>query len=949
MQTRGRLLTGFLVAWTAGAGPAWSQQGSGAPDSAEAAAYTPGIEERVVLAGESEGARDFEAGDSVQGFDASDLEALGAQSIADLAKFTPNLEIVTAGATTATFFIRGVGLNDFNANGTGAVSIYQDDVALNSAALQLGTLFDMERVNVQRGPQGTGAFRNASAGAIKLYSKKPSGGYGGYVRGQYGRFDLIDLEGAVEAPIYEDILSSRFAFRYRDRRGFAKNGCGNAPLRSERDIHGPKQEFAGLGEARWREEVTAVGIDPDDPRLYHQAVDRATGEPLFENGVPVLTTVDLRPAKDPELSICGEYVPTILFTRIDGAGRTKKADGISEIPEGLPRDVNSQHNWAARGIFRFLPTLDMDWSLNLHGSRRAEQSRVGQSSGTGGSYCDPDLDIADCFGAERPAEINGLLGSQDSGRYQEPDTFEMFQDFEQQEIDDCGLACVRTSDRDPGDDPSIPFSVIALREAINLAEISTAESIAKNLDKRPYRGDYDRIGQTTNDTWGAALKGDLMLPGDIEFRTVSAFDTYDRFISIDLDFSPSVLFEIATADQGWQFFQDISFAAHPFEDLDLRVEAGGFYLMEELDVEANNDFGDAALFAVAHREYTQKTWSASAYVSAEWDFWEDFTLDGGFRYNYDRKEIDYALIRALGELTDAKIRSWEAPTGTVRLTYRFREDTHAYWKFSRGWKGGHYNATSSLTKGVTLAEPETINAFEVGTRGSWFDGRANLSLGFFYYDYENYQIFTAEDSFDGQPEFVILNVPEARMWGAEVDLRLRPLPGTFLNANFGWLETEFIDFVQIQLSRLTVGAQSLIIRKELQHSGNPLLNSPKFKVGLTAEQTLSLGRFGSFIARYDGAWTAESFFDASAGKGSKNNQLINFMPEGTTGQRAYWLHNVRLTYVDPTGTIELAAWARNLTNQIYKTFAFDGSTFRETTIYFTGDPRTYGVSLGVRF
>jgi hypothetical protein len=92
----------------------------------------------------------------VTGFNAADLEALGAQSIEDLASFTPNLEIVTAGSTTPTFFIRGVGLNDFNPNSSGAVAIYQDDVPLNSPALQLGTLFDMERVNVLKGPQGTG-------------------------------------------------------------------------------------------------------------------------------------------------------------------------------------------------------------------------------------------------------------------------------------------------------------------------------------------------------------------------------------------------------------------------------------------------------------------------------------------------------------------------------------------------------------------------------------------------------------------------------------------------------------------------------------------------------------------------------------------------------------------------------------------------------------------------
>ena len=69
------------------------------------------IEEIVVLGAESDAASDFGDADSVTGFGAEDLAALGAQSIADLASFTPNLEIVTAGATTPTFFIRGVGLN----------------------------------------------------------------------------------------------------------------------------------------------------------------------------------------------------------------------------------------------------------------------------------------------------------------------------------------------------------------------------------------------------------------------------------------------------------------------------------------------------------------------------------------------------------------------------------------------------------------------------------------------------------------------------------------------------------------------------------------------------------------------------------------------------------------------------------------------------------------------
>jgi hypothetical protein len=129
-----------------------------------------GMEEIVVRGAESQAAGDFEAADSVTGFGAEDLAALGAQDIADLASFTPNLEIVTSGATTPTFFIRGVGLNDFNANSTGAVAIYQDDVAINAPALQLSTLFDIEAVNVLRGPQGTGLARNASRASPRASS-----------------------------------------------------------------------------------------------------------------------------------------------------------------------------------------------------------------------------------------------------------------------------------------------------------------------------------------------------------------------------------------------------------------------------------------------------------------------------------------------------------------------------------------------------------------------------------------------------------------------------------------------------------------------------------------------------------------------------------------------------------------------------------------------------------
>jgi iron complex outermembrane receptor protein len=298
----------------------------------------------------------------------------------------------------------------------------------------------------------------------------------------------------------------------------------------------------------------------------------------------------------------------------------------------------------------------------------------------------------------------------------------------------------------------------------------------------------------------------------------------------------------------------------------------------------------------------------------------------------------------------------------VRLTYRFRDDTQVFWKYTRGWKPGTYNATSatlfdtypdpdddvSTFANISVAKPETLDAFETGVRGSWLEGRLGLDFSLFYYAYADYQLFTAQQYSGGQPEFVILNAPGAEVYGAELDAVGRPWTGAYLNVRFAWLESQFLDFVQLQ-QEIEPGATNRAINRELQNTGHPLLNSPRFKVSLTAEQTLPLGRWGSLSARYDGVWTDTTYYDATQGRGIPNVQNKEFLPENTIAQVPYWVHNLRLSYRPPGLQVEIAGWVRNLTNKAYKTFAFDGSTFNNTTIYFVGDPRTYGGSLVFNF
>ena len=854
-----------------------------------------GVEEIIVKGAESAVATDFAVADSVTAFSAADLVALGAANIADLAAFTPNLEIVSTGATTATFFIRGVGLNDFGANATSAVSVYQDDVPMNSQALQLGAIFDMESVNILRGPQGTGLARNASAGAIKLYPRKPSGQFQGFLRSDLGSYNAQEYEGAIEAPIFEDILSGRFAFKYQKRDGTMENRCGSLPPIASRPIL---------------------------PGFLEQRTLRKT------------------PTSRP-WSMCGEPVDNFPI----GAGR-------SDVPAGLPDWVNDRNKWAARGMLLFEPTLDTTFLLGAHGQRRNELTRLGQSYGVAGAFWCLNNNQADC-NQDYPVGsrvFNALGGTQgiNGGGYQPIEV-----KLRLTELAPCyqnGFGFNRSAafgGCTGGTNPNDP----AWRSYTRAVAIVANE--LQDLDDKPWQGDFNHVGRTVNDTWGTRFKSTTVLPYELELATVTGYDRYERLVDIDLDFSPSTLFHIKTQDHGRQFYQDAKLSGETpiLGDTPVSWDIGGWVFDEQIDVRIDNDFGRASGFAIGTRDYTQELTSMAGYGNFSFDFWDDFTLDGGVRWNWERKQIAYQLGEAGGSFRTSlnEADNWRAPTGTIKLTYRFREDTYSYWKYNRGWKPGHYNATGTRTSGVTTADPETIDAWETGLHAEWFGGLLGGEASLFYYNYKDYQIFYAQQFADSSPEFLVINANDAEVYGAEIDALLRPLPGGYVNVRFGWLETQFLDFVTIQQTTRGSPTGQIVVEREIQNSGNPLLNSPRFKVSFTAEQAIPLGKYGYLVPRYDGSWTDTTYYNAQKGRGIPNIQQVQFLPKRTTAQGPYWLHNAQIAYRTPDGRLELAFWVRNIGDYPVKAFGFDGSVFQNTTIYFVGDPRTYGGRATVTF
>lgn len=164
---------------------------------------------------------------SVTAFTGNVIRELGLTNSVDIAQQTPGLSIGTpvGEGNNPSITLRGVGLNDFNDNNEGTVAVYMDEVYLGSLAGQTFQLFDLERVEVLRGPQGTLYGRNATGGLVHFISRKPSEEVDMYMEATYGRYDQIKLEGAVGGPI-TDMIQARLAVAYNKADGYVENRIG---------------------------------------------------------------------------------------------------------------------------------------------------------------------------------------------------------------------------------------------------------------------------------------------------------------------------------------------------------------------------------------------------------------------------------------------------------------------------------------------------------------------------------------------------------------------------------------------------------------------------------------------------------------------------------------------------------------------------------------------------
>jgi iron complex outermembrane receptor protein len=269
--------------------PALAQEAAG-----ETAAPTAGVQDIVVTA-QRRDQRLQDVGVSVTALSNDTLRALGVVDSRDLVKAAPGvqLESTAGGGVNAFLTIRGISQSDYSANQESPNSIYLDEVYLSSPNAAAFTMYDLQRVEILRGPQGTLFGRASSGGLANFITARPGKTWSGYAEMGYSSFNNVWAEAAVGGPL-SDRVRFRVAGRVENADGWFENGLPGAKASYEKKFAGIRGQF----EADLTDRLTArLSVSYDRNPEHREGAYRrvayaydANGQPYFTPDKPVAST-----------------------------------------------------------------------------------------------------------------------------------------------------------------------------------------------------------------------------------------------------------------------------------------------------------------------------------------------------------------------------------------------------------------------------------------------------------------------------------------------------------------------------------------------------------------------------------------------------------------------------------------------------------------------------------
>lgn len=335
--------------------------------------------------------------------------------------------------------------------------------------------------------------------------------------------------------------------------------------------------------------------------------------------------------------------------------------------------------------------------------------------------------------------------------------------------------------------------------------------------------------------------------------------------------------------------------------------------------------------------FEQETRSNAAFGQVDWTFAPRWELTLGARYTEDVVKFDAVnywvffdglsperLVINLNGTDPVAMRSKESfPYLSKRavLTFTPSERSLLYASYSDGFKSGG-NSGNIAFNSATLApyKKETVQAYELGYKGTLMDGLARVNAAAYYYDYRNMQAAVFEQV--GTTVVSKLgNIGAAELYGLELKLELRPTEGLLVDASGAWANTEVTS--NTETSDPVFGRLSLK-GKELPHA--PELSGD---LRVSYEHELAGGRVGA-LAHYH---YSDGYF-------------VNVTNTEFIRQKAFGLINLSTWWTSPDRAWRVSLWGKNLTNKIVRNRAV--STNGTLNLYHQ-EPRTYGLTLERQF
>ena len=413
-------------------------------------------------------------------------------------------------------------------------------------------------------------------------------------------------------------------------------------------------------------------------------------------------------------------------------------------------------------------------------------------------------------------------------------------------------------------------------------------------------------------------------------------------------------FQLLEYPESWN--HELRLSAKPGEKLFWQV--GGYYFKEDVPQPFNRliDFPNSPGlygYSVPLQTFDSKirTQAKAVFGQLSYEILPGLRIEGGARYTEDEKSISQTGLATspVGYLTTrcstpgfaactyavnnfVRNGGWTKTTYHTALNYQFAPRNLLYGKFDTGYKAGGFNGD-----GTTFG-PETIKAWEVGSKNRFMENRLQLNLSAFYYDYSNQQVLQTINPPSGLAVTQIVPAGKSQYKGVEVDASFQPTSNDRLDLFVGYTDAQYDDFklsVSGLYRRIAAAEGKLDANNNWQLAGRRPPQAPVWiaNVGYGHDWPVFEGKLNTRI---------QSHYESKSYLSPQNN--------GSDRQDGYTRSDILVTYKPDNGKWQLQGYVRNIENALVLTNSADASstTFLTYRYQFTA-PRTYGARLTVNW